>query len=192
MEGTDICSQGLWHPQQLTAKIRLGGFNFGLASSLWLLIISTTSTSLRRTLMELICSLDSYKTLHGWKGNILHVKSIKVNREKIPVSRIVTHLLSEEAKFATDWTAYLLMLNRRGEQYLFSFSFFLFFSLFRATDAAYGSSQARVQITAAAASLHHSTAMPDLSHACDYTAAHGNARSLTHWGQGLNPHLHWY
>ena len=45
-------------------------------------------------------------------------------------------------------------------------SFFFFFFLFRATPAAYGNSQARGQIGAAAAGLHHS---------------HGNMGSLTHW-----------
>ena len=38
----------------------------------------------------------------------------------------------------------------------FVFVFFSFFSLFRAAPAAYGSSQAKGQIGASAASLHHS------------------------------------
>ena len=43
---------------------------------------------------------------------------------------------------------------------------FFYFCLFRATPLAYGSSQARGQIRAAAAGLHHS---------------HSNTASLTHW-----------
>ena len=70
----------------------------------------------------------------------------------------------------------------------------LTFFLFRAASAAYGSSQARGQIGAAAAGLHHS---------------HSNAESESHlrstpqltvtpdpqpteWGQGLNPSPHGY
>ena len=46
--------------------------------------------------------------------------------------------------------------------------FFFFFCLFRATPAAYGSSQARGQIRAIAASLYHSpTATKDLSYICN-------------------------
>ena len=40
---------------------------------------------------------------------------------------------------------------------LLSFLFFFFFCLFRAAPAAYGGSQARGQIGAVAASLHHSS-----------------------------------
>ena len=62
--------------------------------------------------------------------------------------------------------------------------FFFFLGLFRATPLAYGSSQARGQIratAATAASLHQSysnTRSEPVS--ATYTAAHGNARSLTH------------
>ena len=42
--------------------------------------------------------------------------------------------------------------------FLFFFLFFFFFLLFRAEPAAYGSSQARAQIGAVAAGLHHSHA----------------------------------
>ena len=58
----------------------------------------------------------------------------------------------------------------------------LFFGLFvfsRAIPAAYGGSQAQP--------------MPgDLSHVFDYTTAHSNARSLTHWERpGINPSSSW-
>ena len=55
--------------------------------------------------------------------------------------------------------------------------------LFRTTLAAYGSSQARGQIRAAAEVYSSATASPDPSHVFDltYATARGNARSLTHW-----------
>ena len=45
--------------------------------------------------------------------------------------------------------------------------FFFFFGLFRATLVAYGSSQARGEIGAAAARLHHSHSNADPSSVCD-------------------------
>ena len=57
-----------------------------------------------------------------------------------------------------------------------------------AAPAAYGSSQARVLIRAAAASLYHSHSNQIQGTSASYTAAHGNARSLTHWvGPGIDP-----
>ena len=53
--------------------------------------------------------------------------------------------------------------------------FFFLLLLFRAPLAAYGGSQARGPIGATAAGLRHSQAM-----SVTYTAAPGNARSLTH------------
>ena len=54
---------------------------------------------------------------------------------------------------------------------------FFVFCLFKATPAAYGSSQARGRIRAIAASLHHS---------------HSNARSLTHGARpGIEPSSSW-
>ena len=53
-------------------------------------------------------------------------------------------------------------------------SFFFFFNLFRATPEVYGGSQARSQIEAIAASLHHSH-----SNSATYTAAHSKAESLS-------------
>ena len=58
-----------------------------------------------------------------------------------------------------------------------------FFFLFRAASVAYGSSQARGLIGAAAVAFATATAtataMPEPSHSSTYTAACGNARSLT-------------
>ena len=52
------------------------------------------------------------------------------------------------------------------------------FLLFRAAPAAYGGSQARSQIKATVAGLHH---------------IHGNAGSLTHWArQGMEPATSWF
>ena len=64
-----------------------------------------------------------------------------------------------------------------GNLYLFIYLFSLFvFS--RVAPTAYGGSQARGQIGAAAASLHHS---------------HSNTRSLTHWaGPGFKPTTSWF
>ena len=56
----------------------------------------------------------------------------------------------------------------------------LFVLLFRATPAAYGSSQARGRIGATTAGLPTATAMQDLNPICDLTTAHSNAGSLTH------------
>ena len=60
------------------------------------------------------------------------------------------------------------------------FDLLFFFPHFRAESAAYGSSQARDWIRAAAAGLHHSTMMQDLSHICDL---HHNSQQC----QILNP-----
>ena len=58
----------------------------------------------------------------------------------------------------------------------------------RATLEAYGGSQARGQIRAAATA----TATQDPSHVCDLTTAHGDAGSLTHWARpGINPANSW-
>ena len=55
--------------------------------------------------------------------------------------------------------------------------FILIFLLFRATSVAYGGSQARGQIGAMAAGLHHT---------------HSNAGSLTHWMRpGIEPETPW-
>ena len=69
------------------------------------------------------------------------------------------------------------------------------FLLFRVTPAAYGGSQARGQIRAAAASLYHSHSnIGSEPHLRPTSQLTGNARSLTHpteRGQGLNqcPHI---
>ena len=71
--------------------------------------------------------------------------------------------------------------------FLFFFSFF--FGLFRAIPMAYGSSQARAQMGATAASLCHShTRFASVT----YTRAHGSTRSLTHWARpGIEPESSW-
>ena len=51
--------------------------------------------------------------------------------------------------------------------FLLNIDFVFCFGLFRATPAAYGSSQARGLIGTTAASLHHSHSMWDLSRVCD-------------------------
>ena len=61
--------------------------------------------------------------------------------------------------------------------YLLILILFYFLVFFRAAFAAYGCSQSRGQIGAAAACLHHS---------------HGNARSVTHWARpGIEPASLW-
>ena len=66
------------------------------------------------------------------------------------------------------------------------------FFFFRATPKSYGSSQFRGWIRAAAASLHHSTAMWDPSTSVTYTADQSNTRSLTHWASPwIKPSSSW-
>ena len=68
-----------------------------------------------------------------------------------------------------------------------------YFYCFRATPAAYGSSQAKCQIGATAASLHHSHSSSG-SKLCLWptTTTHSNARSLTHWVRsGIEPASSW-
>ena len=61
------------------------------------------------------------------------------------------------------------------------FFFFFFFGHFRAALEAYGGSQARVQIGAAAAGLNHSHRNGQIqAKSAAYTTARGNTRSLTH------------
>ena len=67
---------------------------------------------------------------------------------------------------------------------LFVFIYLLTYLLFRAALSAYGNSQVRCPVTA--------TAMPDLSHVCHLTTAHGIALSLNHWvGPGIKPSSSW-
>ena len=76
--------------------------------------------------------------------------------------------------------------------FFFFFFFFFVFCLFRAAPMAYGVSQARGLIGAAAASLHHSHTRSE-SPSATYTTAHGNARSLTHWWRpGIEPATSWF
>ena len=66
---------------------------------------------------------------------------------------------------------------------MFIFYLFIYFCLFafsRAAPAAYGGSQARGQIGAAAAGRSHGNARRYEHVSVTYATAHGNARSLTH------------
>ena len=77
-------------------------------------------------------------------------------------------------------------------QVIFLFSFFLSFFFFRATSMSYGESQARGQIRAVAASLHHSHNTTIQATSVTYTTAHGNAESLSHWARpGIKPVSSW-
>ena len=68
----------------------------------------------------------------------------------------------------------------------------LFFCLFRAALEAYGGSQARGQTGAAAAGHISATATPIWALSATYTAALGNAKSLTHWaGPGIKSASLW-
>jgi len=68
--------------------------------------------------------------------------------------------------------------------------YLFYFFLFRATPLAYGSSQARGQIGATAAGLHHSYSNTGSK---PYTAAHHNTGSLTHWEKpGIEPESSWF
>ena len=70
--------------------------------------------------------------------------------------------------------------------HLTNFFFCLFFG--GTTPVAYGSSQARDRIGAAAASLHHSHSNARSKPRLGPTPAHSSARSLTHWaGRGMEP-----
>ena len=68
-------------------------------------------------------------------------------------------------------------------------SSFLFVCFFRAEPMAYGSSQARGRIQAAAGGLHHSHSdARSKPTSVTYTTAHGNTGSLTHWARpGIKP-----
>ena len=63
---------------------------------------------------------------------------------------------------------------------------------FRAVPMAYGSSQTRGPIGAAAASLYHSHDNVGSEPHAAYTTAHGNDGSLTHWSRpGIEPSSSW-
>ena len=67
-----------------------------------------------------------------------------------------------------------------------------FFFLFRAVAAAYGSSQARVWIGAAAAGLYHSHRNSELRHIFDLHCSLPRARCLTYWERpGIKPTSPW-
>ena len=64
--------------------------------------------------------------------------------------------------------------------YFILFYFILLYLLFRATLVAYGGSQASGPIGAVAAGLRHRQQFRIPAESTTYTAAHGNAGSLTH------------
>ena len=85
---------------------------------------------------------------------------------------------------------FLLLLSLH---FLFVFCWVGFFGLFRAEPVAPGSSQARGQIGAAAASLHHSHSSAR-SELCLQPTPQltSNTRSLTHWARtGIEPTSSW-
>ena len=76
-----------------------------------------------------------------------------------------------------------------------SSSYYLVFCPFRAALAAYGGSQARGLIGAAAAGFRqsHSNARSIRAASETYTTAHGHARSLNHWARrGIEPATSWF
>ena len=80
-----------------------------------------------------------------------------------------------------------------NNSYLFIYLFaYLFIYLFRAAVSAYGGSQAKGQIGAVVAGLHHSHSnVRSEPRLWPYNTAHSNTGSLTHWwrpGSNLHPH----
>ena len=68
-----------------------------------------------------------------------------------------------------------------------------FFLLFRAAPKAYGSSQVKGEIGAAATSLYLPQQCQIQALSSTYTTAHGNTRSLTHWARpGIEPTTSWF
>ena len=84
---------------------------------------------------------------------------------------------------------YVMILVSAGNVFVCSFCF-----LFRTALSAYGVSQARGPIGAVAASLHHSHSNTGSKPwSATYTTAHGNARTLTHWGRRqIEPTTSWF
>ena len=77
----------------------------------------------------------------------------------------------------------LLISSKKGSPFPFSRLFlYLKKNFFRVAPEAYGSSQARGRIGAAADGLRHSQCWIRAKSAT-YTTAHGNAGSLTHWAR---------
>ena len=73
---------------------------------------------------------------------------------------------------------------------LFFLLFFFFF--LTATPTAYGGSQAQGWVGTVAAAYVIAIAIHDASHICDYTRAHSNIGSLTHWARpGIEPISSW-
>ena len=73
---------------------------------------------------------------------------------------------------------------------IFFYIIIIIILLFRAAPMAYGGSQARSQIRAPAAGLHHSHSNTRSS--VNYATTHTNARSLTNWAKpGIEPTSSW-
>ena len=85
------------------------------------------------------------------------------------------------------WPVSPIQLTCPAPKHIWVEDSFFFFNLFRATSAAYGSSQARGQIRAVAASHSHRNVGSK-----PHTTAHGNDGSLTHWSRpGIEPASSW-
>ena len=81
---------------------------------------------------------------------------------------------------------FFLFLSKNSFYYLF------IYCLFRATPAAYGSSQARGWNGTVATGLHHSHSNAGSELSVSYTTAHGSAGSLIHWARpGIEPATSW-
>ena len=80
------------------------------------------------------------------------------------------------------WTMLTVVTNSLNF-YFFLIIFILIFLLFRAKGVAYGGSQARGWIGAAAARLRHSSARSEPRLGPTYTTAHSNTGSLSHWSR---------
>ena len=77
--------------------------------------------------------------------------------------------------------------------FLFHFLFFWLFAFSKAAPTTYGGSQARCQIGAVAAGLHHSHSNARSEPRLQPTPQHGNTRSLTHWARpGIKPATAWF
>ena len=136
---------------------------------------------------------------HTYTLVILHQEFIIHHFPKLYKKKIIQHLnkFLNIKKYFSTWETPVGRINHLYEEnsiwelkgkncdpILLIFFFVLFF---RAGSAAYGISQARCQITAAAAGLCHSHSN-GRSESSTYITAHGNAGSLTQWARpGIEP-----
>ena len=97
-------------------------------------------------------------------------------------------ILLDGARETGNKYTYLINCKVRSKGTCFIY-LFIYFWLSRAAPMAYGSSQARGQIGATAANLHHSHSNAG---SVNYTIAHGNAGSLSHQVRpGIKPATSW-